>query len=104
MITADVADVRARARVLAERLFARGIGCEVVETEASIGGGAFPTARIASAGVALSSNPERLDMRLRAEEPPVVARIQEGRVVLDLRTVPPAAEDELAAIIQRAIV
>jgi L-seryl-tRNA(Ser) seleniumtransferase len=103
MIAAEVADVRARARAIADRLAGRGIACEVTATDASIGGGSFPTARIASAAVALTGNAEHLDVRLRAGEPPVVSRIIDGRVVLDMRTVQPDIDDELAGIIERAL-
>ena len=79
------------------------IACEVVETEASVGGGAFPTARIPSAGVALDGSAERHDARLRASDPPVVGRIIDGRLALDLRTIPPGVDDELAGILERAL-
>jgi L-seryl-tRNA(Ser) seleniumtransferase len=103
MISADVAHVRARAQSLAVRLVSRGIACEVVDTEASVGGGAFPTARIPSAAVALSGNAEQNDVRLRAGEPPVVSRIVDGRVVLDVRTVQPGFDTELASIVERGV-
>lgn len=103
MIAADVADVRARARAVAQRLASRGVRCEVLDTEASIGGGSFPTARIASAAVALSGNADQLDARLRAGEPPIVGRIVDGRVVLDVRTVQPAVDEELATLVERAL-
>jgi L-seryl-tRNA(Ser) seleniumtransferase len=75
----------------------------VVDTEASVGGGAFPTARLPSAAVALSGNAERHDVRLRAGEPPVVSRIVDGRLVLDARTVLFGSDDELAGIVKRAV-
>ena len=103
MISAPVADVRARARSLANRLASRGTACEAVDTDASVGGGAFPTARIPSAAVALEGNAERHDVRLRAGDPPVVARIVDGRIVLDMRTVQPSFDDELARLIERAV-
>jgi L-seryl-tRNA(Ser) seleniumtransferase len=103
MIALDVADVRARAQALTQALSARGIRCDVVEAEASVGGGAFPTARIPSAAVALSGNAERLDARLRAGDPPVVARIADGRVLLDVRTLAVGVDDELVAIVERAL-
>ncbi len=103
MIARDVAEVRARARSVAERLSSRGIACEVVDTEASVGGGAFPTARIPSAAVALRGNAEQTDVRLRAGEPPVISRIIEGRIVLDLRTIQPGLEDGLADMVERVL-
>jgi L-seryl-tRNA(Ser) seleniumtransferase len=59
----------------------------VVDTDASVGGGAFPTARIPSAALAVDGPAERIERELRAGQPPVVARVAEGRVLLDPRTV-----------------
>ena len=104
MISTSLANVRDRARSLAGRLASRNIAGEVIDTDASVGGGAFPTARIPSAGVALDGNAERHDARLRASEPPVVGRIINGRLMLDLRTIPPGLDDELTVILERALV
>ena len=103
MIAADVGGIRERARRLADSLARRKTRCEVIDTEAQVGGGAFPTARIPSAGLALPGNADRVDVRLRATEPPVIGRISEGRVLLDLRTVRPERDDELASIIEHAV-
>jgi L-seryl-tRNA(Ser) seleniumtransferase len=103
MIAESVDAVRARARSLVERLSLRGIACEVVETYASVGGGAFPTARIPSAAIALAGDPEQLDIRLRAADPPVIARIVDDRIVLDARTLRGGGEDELVSTLQRAL-
>jgi len=43
-----------------------------------------------------------LERKLRAGEPPVVARIEDGRLVLDLRTVFPAEDCELINALERA--
>ena len=103
MIATSAATVRERARALAARLASRNIACEVVETAANVGGGAFPTASIPSAGVALAGIAEQHDARLRASEPPVVGRIIDGRLTLDVRTIPPGVDDELAGILERAL-
>lgn len=103
MISLDVGELRARARSIANRLSSQRIGCEVVQTDASVGGGSFPTARIPSVAVALSGNPEHVDVRLRAAEPPVVSRILDGRALLDLRTVPAELDEELVGIVERAL-
>jgi len=44
---------------------------------------------------------DELAGRLRANDPPVIARIEEGRVLVDLRTVFPAQDAALAAALQR---
>jgi L-seryl-tRNA(Ser) seleniumtransferase len=103
MIATSAVTVRDRARTLADRLASRNIACGIIETEASVGGGAFPTARIPSAGVALDGSAGRHDARLRASEPPVVGRIIDGRLALDLRTIPPGMDEELADILERAL-
>jgi L-seryl-tRNA(Ser) seleniumtransferase len=103
MITEDVAAIRQRARGLADVLSRRNIRCEVVDTDAQVGGGAFPTARIPSAGLALPGSADRIDVRLRSGEPPVVGRISDGRLLLDLRTVRADCDDELAGLIEHAV-
>jgi L-seryl-tRNA(Ser) seleniumtransferase len=41
-----------------------------------------------------------LAARLRAADPPVIARVEEGRVLLDLRTVFPAQDKEVATVLK----
>ncbi len=81
--------VLARAELLAGRL-----GGEVVETVARVGGGAVPLLELPSHACALDGG-EELAARLRAHDPPVIARIREGRVLLDCRTL---SEDECRRI------
>ena len=85
MATAPVDELRRRAAAL-------GTG-EVVDTEAVPGGGSAPALVIPSAGVALDGDHTAA---LRAFDPPIIARVHEGRTVLDLRTVDPA-DDQLVA-------
>jgi L-seryl-tRNA(Ser) seleniumtransferase len=69
----------------------------VVESAAYIGGGALPEARVESLAIALPSpKPTDLAARLRRGKPAIVARIESGRVLLDLRTILP--EDDARAI------
>jgi L-seryl-tRNA(Ser) seleniumtransferase len=79
-----------RVRDRAERL-ARRLGGDVVGTTARVGGGALPLLEIESYACALDGGEPAAAM-LRAAEPPVVARVQEGRVLLDCRTL---ADDEI---------
>jgi L-seryl-tRNA(Ser) seleniumtransferase len=99
MIRQPAEEIRARA----ERLVARvpGIRAEVVPGNSVIGGGAtpgqaIPTWLIAIAGPGLPA----AEARLRAGDPPVIARIEGNLLVLDLRTVLPEEEDELAAALE----
>jgi L-seryl-tRNA(Ser) seleniumtransferase len=75
----------------------------VVETDASVGGGAFPTARIASIGIAIEGQSDRVQAALRRNHPPVVARAVEGRVVLDLRTIDPIEDGAVFAALRSVL-
>ncbi|MFT3971020.1 MAG: L-seryl-tRNA(Sec) selenium transferase [Micropruina sp.] len=69
----------------------------VIPTQAVVGGGGAPGHQLASWGVAY---PESLADRLRAGTPIVVGRVEEGRTVLDLRTVPAEQDEQLAAAVR----
>lgn len=68
-------------------------GCEVVEGHSLVGGGSTPDQTIASPLLAVSGDAVKIERRLREGEPPVVARIEDGRLLIDLRTVD-ASDDE----------
>jgi L-seryl-tRNA(Ser) seleniumtransferase len=78
-------------RPRAERL-AAATGGELVEASAKVGGGALPLLELPGPVVAL---PAALAAPLRAAEPPVVGRVQEGRLLLDPRTL---ADDEVELV------
>jgi L-seryl-tRNA(Ser) seleniumtransferase len=96
-------DVPARAEAWKEALARRGVGASVVELEGAVGGGALAEAPVRSAGVAIEGvDPEALAVLLRAGDPPVVGRIQEGRLLLDARTVLPGEDEALVEAVARA--
>lgn len=69
-------------------------GARVVESEAFAGGGALPQTRIPSQAVALpNARPEALAARLRRAKPAIVARVADGCVLFDLRTIAPDEDD-----------
>jgi len=74
----------------------------VVSLAAVAGGGAFAEEEVPSAGVALEGDAEQWLERLRTGEPPVVARIEDDRVVLDGRTVLPGEDAELVEAVVKA--
>jgi L-seryl-tRNA(Ser) seleniumtransferase len=99
MLAAGGEELERRARDFAGRLRAQpGAGAfrtEVIAGRSAVGGGSAPTSHPLTSLVALEHetlSADSLDAALRASRPPVVARILDGRVVLDLRTV--AAEEE----------
>jgi L-seryl-tRNA(Ser) seleniumtransferase len=91
-----LAMLEADPRVLAGRAerLAAAVGGEVVEAVAKVGGGALPLLELKGPAVALPGREaEATAARLRAGDPPVLARIQDGRVLLDPRTM---ADEEVA--------
>jgi len=95
MLAATIAELRARANAYVEAL----AGVTVVESVAYAGGGALAQERIPSVALAVEvERPDRFAARLRAGTPPIVARVEEGRLLLDLRTIAP---EEDATVIDR---
>lgn len=95
MLAASAQDLEGRAIALADRLTSIGVWAHPVATEGSVGGGAFPTARLASWAVALGGEPDALERRLRAGRVPVIARVADGRLLVELRSVPATQDGAL---------
>lgn len=89
MAALSVDSLRARAEAL-------GVGTPI-DTESTPGGGTLPGVEIPSAGVALDGDHRDA---LRARDRPVIARVADGRTIVDLRTVDPADDVELAAALR----
>jgi L-seryl-tRNA(Ser) seleniumtransferase len=75
------------------------LGADVVASEAVVGGGGAPGVTLESWAVAL---PERYAAPLRTGDPPVLGRVERGRLLLDLRCVPPEHDENLLAAVRRA--
>jgi L-seryl-tRNA(Ser) seleniumtransferase len=100
MIATPADALRDRADALAARI----AGASVVALRATVGGGSLPGETMPSFGLAVvARSADRLLAALRAGDPAVLARVEDGRVVLDLRTVDPAADDELAEALAAAL-
>jgi L-seryl-tRNA(Ser) seleniumtransferase len=107
MIHAPLGEVRARAAALAAALAeaAPSLRPVLVEAETAVGGGASPTVGVPTVAVALDpgpAGPDRLAAALRRGAPPVVARVAEDRLLVDLRTVRPDEEKDLLAALVAA--
>ena len=101
MIAAPLDGLRGRAEALRARL---GEVAEVIYVRSTVGGGSLPGETLPSVSLALRVRAAtRALTALRQGEPPVIARIEDRRVVLDLRTVDPAQDATLAAAIERAL-
>lgn len=98
MISAPVESLEARARLLAARLDGSG-----VQTRSAIGGGSLPGQTQPSWAVAFDTpTPDRLATALRRTDPPVISRIEDGRVLLDLRAILPEQDALLEAAARQA--
>jgi len=103
MIAMPLADIRARAEAWAAQLRAAGIPATVRQAHSTVGGGSLPGQTLPTAVVALEpTSPDALAARLRAQEPPVITRIEEDRLLLDPRTVLPEEDQALLAAVRGA--
>ena len=100
MMRLSEADIAQRTEALADRLDSAKLRAQIMDGESLIGGGAAPSAVLPTRVIAVTCpglSAEELAARLRHSEPPIVARVEEGRVLLDLRTVFPEQDDLIAA-------
>jgi L-seryl-tRNA(Ser) seleniumtransferase len=101
MILQTSEELRGRAERLCGAL--DGVRAAVIEGSSVIGGGSTPGQPLQSWLIAIDcTDVAEAERRCRLSDPPVVARIEDGRLLLDLRTVFAKEEDELAHVIQAA--
>jgi L-seryl-tRNA(Ser) seleniumtransferase len=103
MLQATAAEIFARCEWVSRQINCAELAAEAVPVESLIGGGTAPTARLQSAAVSLRHailQPQALLLALRRLEPPVVGRIHDDHVLLDLRTVEPEFDQTLALLLQ----
>jgi L-seryl-tRNA(Ser) seleniumtransferase len=95
MLSRTAEELEQRARSLVDALDSK---FELIAGESTLGGGAGPTSTFPTTLIAIM-HPERsaqeLERQLRTSSPPIISRISEGKVLLDLRTV---FDDQLNAI------
>jgi L-seryl-tRNA(Ser) seleniumtransferase len=99
MLMVPLDEIERRARVIAEALSERGITATVIDGESAIGGGSAPGATVPTKLVAIehpSQSPGESARRLRQQTVPLIARIEQDRLIFDLRTVDP--EDDQTVI------
>ena len=99
MIAMPVEELEVRAKnfvnQLQQQATTNSLQAQIVEGESAIGGGAAPTSRLPTPLISITHatrTANEIEDHLRRSKPPVIARIENDRVLLDLRTVPP--EDE----------
>jgi L-seryl-tRNA(Ser) seleniumtransferase len=90
-VTAETLEQRARSLV-------EGLNLELTPGESALGGGAGPTSTFPTTLIAIThpdKSAQEIEHELRNYSPPIIARIAEGKVLLDLRTV---FDDQLPTI------
>ena len=99
-------EISQRAEALAARIVLPRLEVEIVDGESLLGGGAAPSSTLATRVLALTCeglSADELAARLRGSDPPIIARVDEGRVLLDLRTVFPEQDAAVADALARIV-
>jgi L-seryl-tRNA(Ser) seleniumtransferase len=102
----SVASLTERAETLVDGAGQRGVPMSVVPSTGAVGGGTFPGVALESRALRLdpaAGSAERIAERLRSGSPPVVARREDGALLLDLRTVEPDQDERLLDALVRAV-
>jgi L-seryl-tRNA(Ser) seleniumtransferase len=105
MIELSKAEIAHRAEALKAKLTSAELRAQLIDGESLIGGGSAPSSTLPTTLLALtcySLSADELARRLRASDPPVIARVEEGRVLLDLRTVFPEQDELVVRILLQA--
>ncbi|MPZ13514.1 MAG: L-seryl-tRNA(Sec) selenium transferase [Chloroflexi bacterium] len=105
MIATPTVDLDRRARSIVEALGSPNL--DAVHTESAVGGGSTPGETLPSRAVAISSTGEgaqALATRLRRWSMPIIARVADDRVLLDLRTVSPSEDGEIVSALRTTCV
>ncbi len=106
MLALSEDEIEIRANTLAERINAQRssqLRAEVIKGESAIGGGSGPNVFPKTALIALghpSISALEIEKRLRSSNPPIIARIEEQRVLLDLRTTSPQEENDILTALE----
>jgi L-seryl-tRNA(Ser) seleniumtransferase len=98
--------IRARCERWASALSSEQVQATVIPTDSVVGGGTTPGATLESFAVALNAVSMRADelaARLRTLDPPVIARIHDRLVLLDLRTVPERDDESIVQLLRAAL-
>jgi L-seryl-tRNA(Ser) seleniumtransferase len=97
-------DIGKRAESLAAQILLAKISIDLIDGESVIGGGAAPSSVLPTRLLAISYaglSADELAARLRASDPPIIARVENGKVLLDLRTVFADQDPMIAAALHR---
>jgi L-seryl-tRNA(Ser) seleniumtransferase len=98
MLSLTAGEIEQRAKSVIEGLEESSVKFDLISGESTLGGGAGPTSNVPTTLIAITHgdrSAQDIEHQLRTSAPPIICRISEGRVLLDLRTVFP---DQLPAL------
>jgi L-seryl-tRNA(Ser) seleniumtransferase len=101
MLSLGVDDIDARAEALAAAL-PPSLGVEIIDGHSAIGGGSAPDVELPTRLIAVvhpSKSANDIEAELRGGATPIIARIEDGRVLLDLRTVTPDDDTTIVKVL-----
>jgi L-seryl-tRNA(Ser) seleniumtransferase len=104
MLNAAAEEIFRRCEWISGQIESAELSAQAVPVDSLIGGGTAPIARLRSAAISLRHaklQPQALLLTLRRLQPPVVGRISEDQVLLDLRTVEPEFDATLTSLLQQ---
>jgi L-seryl-tRNA(Ser) seleniumtransferase len=99
-------ELRQRASQIAASLNRRQLSLEVVEIESVVGGGTTPSSTIPSIGLAIRGTTRTAGdtaALLRKASPPIIARVEDNAIVLDLRTVLPELDTAVSKVLDEVL-
>jgi L-seryl-tRNA(Ser) seleniumtransferase len=97
-------EIGKRAKFIAEKIRRTELSVSVTDGESVIGGGAAPSAALPTTLLAVTSktvSADELAARLRASSPPIIGRVEDAHVLLDLRTVFPEQDVMVTMALQQ---
>jgi len=106
MMRLSKGDISLRAEALAARIGVPALKVEIVDGESILGGGAAPSSVLPTRLLAVTCeglSADEIASHLRGAEPPIIARVEEGRVLLDLRTVFPEQDAAVTTALHRIV-
>jgi L-seryl-tRNA(Ser) seleniumtransferase len=103
MLDLGTEDIERRARAIVDGMPSGSLHPEIVDGQSAVGGGSAPGVTLPTRLIALtwSGTADALETRLRHSDPPLIARIEDDRVMLDLRTVLPEEDATLLEVLRR---
>jgi L-seryl-tRNA(Ser) seleniumtransferase len=103
MLAANSADLEQRCWMLVENLGNSDLSAEIIQGRSAVGGGAAPMVQPESPLIVLKHSelsPTELERKLRTSSKPVITRILDDKVTIDLRTVSEEEEKDLIAALR----